>query len=174
MTGRQFLKIALITFAVAFLILAFKAISLTGQPLITFSLSDWIESLSTEEQSQNENDDGFGPAEPQEPLPSATMYIRIEPTIAATSAPTPTIYGTARISCEDGIIRAALRRSPGYVTKDDEVDVLEEIPCGETVILIGPTRRADNITWWNAIWNGTQGWIAQNTGSGRKILIFDN
>ncbi len=174
MTGKQFLRIALITFAVAFSILAAKAISLTGQPLIAIDFLDWIESLSAESQSPNGNTDELTPAESEVPTPSATIFIRIEPTSTSTAAPTPTVYGTAKISCEDGIIRAALRRSPGYLTKDDEVDVLEEIPCGETVILLGPTLRADNISWWNAIWNGTEGWIAQNTGSGKTILIFDD
>ena len=77
----------------------------------------------------------------------------------------------ATISCAQ-ISFVNLRRTPGYTGKDDSVDSLYEVPCGETVELLGPTKKADGLTWWNVSWNGYTGWIADHTGSGKVILDF--
>jgi hypothetical protein len=77
----------------------------------------------------------------------------------------------AEISCSK-IYYANLRRSPGYSGKDDSVDSLYEIPCGELVEILGPTQKVDGLTWWKVSWNDYSGWIADHTGSGKIILVF--
>ncbi|MBP7346584.1 MAG: hypothetical protein KA952_08605 [Sediminibacterium sp.] len=77
----------------------------------------------------------------------------------------------AEISCAE-IHKVNLRRTPGYVGKNDN-DSLYEIPCGEFVELLGQTQKADGLTWWNVYWNGYTGWIADHTGSGKIILDFN-
>jgi len=77
----------------------------------------------------------------------------------------------AEVSCAD-IHVANLRRTPGYVGKNDETDSLAEVSCGEIVELLGETSKADGLTWWKVQWNGYTGWIADHTGSGKIILDF--
>lgn len=77
----------------------------------------------------------------------------------------------AEISCAE-IHKVNLRRTPGYVGKNDN-DSLYEIPCGEFVELVGQTQKVDGLTWWNVYWNGYTGWVADHTGSGKVILDFN-
>ncbi len=81
-------------------------------------------------------------------------------------------YSFATISCADDITQVSLRKSPGYVNKDDE-DVIYKIDCGEKVQLLGDKKKADGLTWWHVSWNSYTGWIADHTGTGRTILIFN-
>ncbi len=78
----------------------------------------------------------------------------------------------AQISCAD-VKNVNLRKSPGYVNKNDEKDVVREIPCGEYVKLFGENEVKDDLNWWSVDWNGYEGWIADHTGSGKVILVFD-
>ncbi len=78
------------------------------------------------------------------------------------------------ISCNDGIVYANLRKSPGYTSKDDSIDLVAKIPCGEKVSIInGDGYFVDRLIWWNVQWGSYEGWIAQTTGSGREILTFE-
>lgn len=78
----------------------------------------------------------------------------------------------AEISCAQ-IFVVNLRRTPGFSGKDNSVDSLYEVPCGEIVELLGPTQNADGLTWWKVSWNGYTGWIADHTSSGKIILDFN-
>lgn len=77
----------------------------------------------------------------------------------------------ARIS--NNIYRVSLRRSPGYLGKNDQQDVLVEIPRGEIVRLLNGPQTADGLNWWYVGWNGYEGWIAEKTASGKIIMIFN-
>lgn len=77
----------------------------------------------------------------------------------------------AKISREVGEVN--LRHSPGYVNKNDQDDVLVKIPTGATVKLLEGPQKADGLNWWYVEWNGYKGWIAERSGSGRTILIFN-
>lgn len=89
-----------------------------------------------------------------------------------TSAPTQEKISFAEISCEGGILKVNLRRTPGYLNKDDS-DLIAGINCGQLVELLGETQIVDGLTWWKVSWNGYIGWVADHTGSGLKILIFE-
>ena len=85
---------------------------------------------------------------------------------------TPTASNpSARISSE--MIEVNLRKSPGYVSKNDAVDVVTKIPAGAYLEILEGPRPADNLQWWRVSWNGYEGWIAEKTGSGRIILEFE-
>ena len=98
----------------------------------------------------------------------------------AMAQPRPIFTGTALarqnsdfayIPC-DPIIEANLRRSPGYLNKNDQGDVLLRVSCGQTLsILRGPVS-ADGLDWWYIEYNGFEGWIAETTAAGRTILVF--
>jgi len=77
----------------------------------------------------------------------------------------------AKISREVGEVN--LRRSPGYVNKDDQDDVIVKIPNGASVKLLEGPQKADGLNWWYVEWNGYKGWIAERTRSGRTIMIFN-
>ena len=79
----------------------------------------------------------------------------------------------ATISCANDITQASLRSSPGYLNKDDTVDVIYKIDCGQTVELLGGSQYSDGLTWWKVSWNGYSGWMADHTTSGRIILVFN-
>lgn len=96
----------------------------------------------------------------------------IQPTkVSYTSTPKITTF--AEISCANKLYKVNLRRTPGYTNKDNSYDSLYEVPCGETVELLGDTEQADGLTWWHVEWNGYIGWIADHTASGKTILIFN-
>ena len=77
----------------------------------------------------------------------------------------------AQISCEK-ISKVNLRKSPGYANKNDNKDVIVEIPCGESLNLQLETRFADELTWWKVNWKSYEGWVSDHTGSGKSILTF--
>lgn len=83
---------------------------------------------------------------------------------------TDVIIGYAKISRE--VYRVNLRKSAGYLRKDDSVDVIVEIPQDSPVKLLGGPQKTDGLNWWYVEWNGYKGWLAERTASGKKILIF--
>jgi hypothetical protein len=70
------------------------------------------------------------------------------------------------------ISKVNLRKSPGYANKNDNKDVIVEIPCGEYLNLQLETRFADELTWWKVNWRSYEGWVSDHTGSGKTILTF--
>jgi hypothetical protein len=78
---------------------------------------------------------------------------------------------SATISRE--VVEVNLRRSPGYTNKNDLEDVVVKIPTGSTVKLLEGPQIVDRLNWWYVEWNGYQGWIAERTGSGKTIMIFN-
>jgi hypothetical protein len=90
-----------------------------------------------------------------------------------TSLPPPTDTGAwATISC--AVEQASLRRTPGFIDKDDSIDVIAKIDCGQKVKLLGDKQNSDDLTWWQVSWNSYTGWMADHTASGRVILILIN
>jgi tetratricopeptide (TPR) repeat protein len=77
----------------------------------------------------------------------------------------------AHVSCQSARL-ISLRRSPGFADKDNATDVILQIPCGEKVLLLEGPETIDNVEWWYAVFNGTEGWIPQNTTSDRTILVI--
>lgn len=77
----------------------------------------------------------------------------------------------AQISCEE-ISKVNLRKSPGYVNKNDNKDVIIEIPCGESLNLQMETKIVDELTWWKVSWKSYEGWVSDHTGSDKVILVF--
>jgi hypothetical protein len=100
--------------------------------------------------------------------------------LTQTPSETPYIFPTsksqagslAQISCTD-VKNVNLRKSPGYVNKNDEKDVVREISCGEYVKLLGENEFRDDLNWWKINWNGYEGWVADHTGKGKQILVFN-
>ncbi len=108
-------------------------------------------------------------ATPAPGLPIATRSV-------STSTPRPTLTtepakNMAEISGE--VSFAAMRNSPGYVGKNDNRDVIVEIPAGSQVEILEGSQSADGLRWWLVSWNDYQGWVAERTGSGKTILVFN-
>lgn len=106
------------------------------------------------------------------PHPTNTLRPVNTPRPTNTFPPTIDNNNYALISCAE-IHKANLRRTPGYIGKDDNTDSLYEIPCGEIVTLLGQNQKVDGLIWWKVSWKGYTGWIADHTGSGKVILDFD-
>lgn len=102
---------------------------------------------------------------------------RVTNTPRNTARPEPTEIEIAQNSgyalISDEIYFASLRKSPGYLTKTDSTDVIAEVPSGSTVTLLDGPEKSDGLNWWYVEWNGNKGWIAEKTGSGKKIMIFN-
>jgi len=79
---------------------------------------------------------------------------------------------SAMIACSDSVRQVNLRSTPGYLNKDAS-DVVYMIDCGQNVQLLGDNQSADGLTWWHVTWNGYTGWIADHTGNGHTILVFN-
>lgn len=112
-------------------------------------------------------------------------HVSIIPTAAESLAvvtnlplPTLTVTPTAtenlrKAQISEQVYYVALRRSPGYKTKNDDYDILAEIPAGQNVVILDGPEIVDELSWWFVSWRGHQGWVAEKTGSGKIILIFD-
>lgn len=93
------------------------------------------------------------------------------PTLPAVTANLSQGKYEAQISCEE-ISKVNLRKSPGYANKNDNKDVIIEIPCGEFLHLQTETKFVDGLTWWKVNWKSYEGWVSDHTGSGKVILVF--
>ena len=133
-----------------------------GQPFtITFEHDQWVQRM---ERTQRGNIIVFVK---KQAIPSNTISRQ------PTSPPAKNDNASATISCENDITQVNLRRSPGYTNKSDANDVIYKINCGQEVEILGEKKNADGLTWWKVSWNGYIGWLADHTGTGRTILIFD-
>jgi serine/threonine protein kinase len=104
------------------------------------------------------------PVSPVTAAPTRTKRPTAIPTIPL--SPTESSSGRyAQISNE--VLEVNLRSSPGYT------DIITKIPTGEVVEIIGGPVAEAGLTWWNVSWRGYEGWMADHTGSGRTIMIFD-
>lgn len=83
----------------------------------------------------------------------------------------PNSFTYAKISTE--VIEVNLRHSPGYQNKTDN-DVIVKIPSGSVVVLLSRSSSVDNLNWWYIHWGRYEGWIAESSRSGRKILELVN
>ena len=68
-----------------------------------------------------------------------------------------------------------LRRSPGYVNKE-ESDVVVEAPHGAELVVLGGPSDADSLTWWKVRYvdhegRALDGWAAESNGSGKAYLL---
>jgi hypothetical protein len=113
------------------------------------------------------------------PTTTATLAIDV---VQVASTPTPSTVTDsannftqtnyeAQISCEE-ISKVNLRKSPGYANKNDNEDVITEIPCDESLNLQLETKFVDGLTWWKVNWKSYEGWVSDHTGSGKTILTF--
>ena len=88
--------------------------------------------------------------------------------------------GTPSFDCEPGIrvggtvnvtYRAVrMRRSPGYVNKDDATDSLHYMEAGDAVVVKGGPQIVDGLCWWLVAHQGFQGWMADHSQEGRLLL----
>ena len=86
--------------------------------------------------------------------------------------PAPASSQSSQALISNEISYAAIRQSPGYSNKNNDVDLLANVPAGAIVQILGGPEQADGLSWWNVSWNGTSGWMADHTGSGKVLLIF--
>lgn len=109
----------------------------------------------------------------QKPQNPPTVEVKQPTPPPATKKASSPVTGSATISCANRLYFVMLRRSPGYNNKNEATDKVAEVPCGETVLILGESTRKDGLNWYPVSWNGLEGWMADYTSSGKKILIFD-
>jgi hypothetical protein len=146
--------------------------------MIIFGISRFFQEYSFGVQEGSRLEDAVPAFETatQEPnRPTATeSLVMLTNTPFPTLTAAPTVTENLRQAQISGLVYyAALRRSPGYRNKNDDHDILVEIPAGENVIILDGPQVADDLSWWLVSWRGHQGWVAEKTGSGKIILIFD-
>jgi len=129
------------------------------------------------------------PAQPSSP-PTATS-----PASTPTQTPSPTVTpepleGTATTStptsassshgCQEGIevgksVNVAytgvrVRKSAGYVTKNDAQDTIHYLKAGNRAeVKAGPTEE-DGLCWWKIEHDGFEGWTADHSSEGLLLL----
>jgi hypothetical protein len=65
--------------------------------------------------------------------------------------------------------RVNIRLSPGHLGKPAG-DILGQANPGDTLEILGDSATQDNLTWWRVRFQGIEGWVAEATASGVKIL----
>ena len=110
--------------------------------------------------------------------PSTTVTTAGEPTATLTAATVATSYPTPEgpITFKIGDVArnvnsgpVNLRLTPGYRAKPTE-DRLALVPARAQVEIVGGPIWVDDLTWWQVRWQGQEGWMAEQTASGVRIL----
>ncbi len=70
--------------------------------------------------------------------------------------------------------RVNIRRAPGYLSKPSD-DVLAQLQPGDRMVILEGVAVADGLNWWRIRTTGgntlpVEGWVAEATASGVKIL----
>ncbi len=65
---------------------------------------------------------------------------------------------------------AKLRKTPGYVNKNDAEDVIDAVPGGSIVKVIGGPAAVDEQSWWLVNWENQDGWLSDHSKSFGQIL----
>ena len=70
--------------------------------------------------------------------------------------------------------RVNVRRAPGYLSKPSD-DVLAQLQPGDRMVILEGVAVADGLNWWRIRTTGgntlpVEGWVAEATASGVKIL----
>ncbi len=143
-----------------------------NKPVVAKSEGGDVEFSFTVQQSSTADGQLVNSVVPSAPTKQAATP---RPAPTATSAPANVVSTShsASVSCADRLYFVRLRRSPGYNNKDEVLDTVAEVPCGEFLeILDGPTQK-DNLNWYEVSWNGLTGWMADHTSTGKVVLIFE-
>jgi hypothetical protein len=120
------------------------------------------------------------PASPLSLPTSTATFLPGTPTLLpATATPIPP-PGTPSFDCEAGIEvgktvhviyhAVRMRKSPGYVDKDDNKDSLHYMETGDKVVIKAGPRITDGLCWWFIEHQGFQGWTADHSHEGRLLL----
>jgi murein DD-endopeptidase MepM/ murein hydrolase activator NlpD len=68
-----------------------------------------------------------------------------------------------------------VRRSPGYMGKDNNSDIIAKLPRNAPVVISEGPRSVDNLTWWRiagaAEGAALDGWVAEVGPKGQRFLI---
>jgi serine/threonine protein kinase len=68
----------------------------------------------------------------------------------------------------------SVRKSPGYLLKNDEVDIIASFPIDAVTRVVGGPEYADDGVWWEIDYQGIQGWVAESSQSkGRALYACD-
>jgi hypothetical protein len=100
-----------------------------------------------------------------------SVVVFILPTKQEVQAKKESNANIARISSD--VEEVNMRFTPGYESKNDNTDVVTKIPSSAIVEILDGPKSADGLKWWYVRWNGYEGWVAEKTGSGRTILVFN-
>ena len=104
---------------------------------------------------------------------------------AETPSPTPTpepLEGTPAASypCQEGIevgksvnvvfTGVRVRKSAGYVIKNDTQDTIHFLKAGDKAEVKGGPTKEDGLCWWKLEHEGVEGWTADHSHEGRLLL----
>ena len=119
---------------------------------------------------------GPGGSSPSPPasFPTATL---------APGQPTPTTAPASAATvfeCQPGIAvgktvnvvydQVRMRRSAGYVNKNDATDSIHYMRTGDKVQIKGGPERKDGLCWWLIEHAGHEGWTADHSREGKLLL----
>ncbi len=108
-----------------------------------------------------------------EPIPTSLVH----PPAAAQGAISP---GTAIVPCQPQIAvgkpaqviypSVHMRRSPGYVDKNDAQDAIHYLEMNDRINVKGGPEIRDGLCWWRVEHQGYEGWTADHSRDGRQLL----
>ena len=110
-----------------------------------------------------------GPTRWQPVTPTPTPAISPTPTVTPTPTPTPEgIYVGGKARVVSGV-NVNMRRTPGYRNKPAD-DIIVSVPPNSVVDVIGGPKKKDGLTWWQVRWQGKEGWMAEYSSRGTRLL----
>ncbi len=101
--------------------------------------------------------------------PTPTPQITPTPTPSPTPTPRPEglyIGGRAKVVSRVGV---RMRKTPGYKGKPAN-DVVIVVPPNTTLDVIGGPKEVDGLRWWQVRWGKHEGWMAEFSAGGTRLL----
>lgn len=100
--------------------------------------------------------------------------------LAAPTAVPARSLSSSSFNCQPGIAvggmakvmhkSVRMRRSPGYIEKNDSIDSIHYMTTGDVVSVRGGPQQQDGLCWWLIEHAGYQGWTADHSQEGILLL----
>jgi murein DD-endopeptidase MepM/ murein hydrolase activator NlpD len=146
------------------------AMTILGGPATADDLTWWQVRYA---HSADQTFDGWA----AEASPKGVDYlVTTQPTLPIPTGPVPTkTFATDNVVVNAYTDPLNVRRSPGYVGKDNSSDIIAKLPRNAPVVISEGPRSVDNLTWWRitgaAAGVALDGWVAEVGPKGQRFLI---
>jgi hypothetical protein len=100
------------------------------------------------------------------PTPTSSILVSGASSVSVGCAANITV-GASAFALHDSV---RVRRTPGYVGKNDATDTVLFLYKADIVDVRGGPQEADGLCWWHVEYGGVEGWTADHSSEGLQLL----